>query len=322
VTATLRILTWHGMPAAEALSAAAAGAGCALDLQAISSNEDLEARMAAQEPFDLVFPSDYMVERLRGEGRIAPLDRDRLPRLELLAPWAREVSYDPGCAHSVPFAYGTTGFLHDERLAAADSWHDLLAPADGIRVGMLDEVREVVGAALLATGASLNATDADSLAAARQVLEYQHGSVERYDSDDFTEPVEAGTVAAHHAWSGPAALAVRRQPRLRYVIPVEGATLWVTAAAIPADAPDIERSHAFLHALMAPERAALATATGGYATPNDAARARLEPALRDDATLFPPPDVLARCEVVSDLGPEGEAALAAVFAAVVGPERV
>jgi spermidine/putrescine transport system substrate-binding protein len=321
VSTTLRVLTWHGMPAAEALSAAAADAGCALDLQAISSNEDLEARMAVQEPFDLVFPSDYMVERLRGEGRIAPLDRNLLARVELLAPWARAVSYDPGCAHSVPFAYGTTGYLHDDRLAGAESWNDLLAPPDGIRVGMLAEVREVVGAALRATGASLNCTDPDALAAAGELLAHQHGSVERYDSDDFTGPVEAGTLAAHHAWSGPAALAARRQPSLRYVVPAEGATLWVTAAAIPADAPDVERSHAFLHALMAPERAALATATGGYATPNDAARALLEPALRDDPALFPPPDVLARCEVVRDLGPEGEAALAAVFAGVVGTAR-
>jgi spermidine/putrescine transport system substrate-binding protein len=318
VSGTLRVLSWHGMPAAAALDAAAAAAGCELDLQTISSNEDLEARMAAQEPFDLVFPSDYMVERLRGQGRIAALDRDRLSRLELLAPWARELAYDPGCAHSVPFAYGTTGFLHDERLAGSDSWRDLLEPAEGIRVGMLDEVREVVGAALMATGASLNATDAASLAGARELLEYQRCSVERYDSDDFTGPVEEGTVTAHHAWSGPAALAVRRQPRLRYVVPAEGATLWITAAAIPSGAPDPDRSHALLHALMAPERAMLATATGGYATPNDAARALLAPELREDPVLFPPAGVLERCEIVRDLGAD-EAALEAVFAAVRRP---
>ena len=98
---------------------------------------------------------------------------------------------------------------------------------------MLAEVREVVGAALIAAGHSPNDTGAAALEAASGLLERQRWQVARYDSDDFVGPVVAGSVIAHHAWSGPAAHAVRAHPGLRYVVPDEGAVLWVTTGGDP-----------------------------------------------------------------------------------------
>ena len=137
---------------------------------------------------------------------------------------------------------------------------------------MLAEVREVVGAALIAAGHTPNDTGDAALEAASGLLERQRWQVARYDSDDFIGPVVDGTVIAHHAWSGPSAHAVRANPGLRYVVPDEGAVLWVTTAAIPADAPDPELSLALLRELMDPHLAAYTTEHYGYATPNEAAR--------------------------------------------------
>jgi spermidine/putrescine transport system substrate-binding protein len=312
---TLRLLTWDCMPAPEALAEAARRTGVEVAADAISSNERLLERMDADGPYDVVFPSDYMVERLRSAGRIAPLEPGSLP-LERLAGWAVATDYDPGCAWSVPFSFGTTGYLHDERLGEPSSWSALFDPPGGLAVGMLDEMREVVGAALLATGHSINDTSAAALAAARAVLEAQRPRVARYDSDDFLTPVIDGTVAAHHAWSGNAALAVRANPGLRYVVPGEGAVLWITTAAIPADAPDRAASAALIRELMDPELAAITTERYGYATANAEARALLPADLRDDATLFPSAATIARCQVARDLG-EGEAAFDRVWQDVV-----
>jgi spermidine/putrescine transport system substrate-binding protein len=299
----VRVLTWPGMPAPEALDEAARRLGTTVEASTVASNEALEALMDASAPFDLVFPSDYLVERLRNAGRLVPLDRSALP-LDRLAAWALAAVHDPGCAVSVPFAFGTTGFLCSERAECETTWGTLFAPPDGARVGMLAEVREVVGAALIATGHSPNDTGVTALDDASGLLARQRPQVARYDSDDFIGPVLAGGVIAHHAWSGPAAHAVRANAGLRYVVPDEGAVLWVTTAAIPVDAPDPVLSLALLGELMDPELAASTTEHYGYATPNEAARRLLPAALQADGALFPDEETLRRCQVFRDAGPE------------------
>jgi spermidine/putrescine-binding protein len=310
----MRLLAWPGMPDPSAVAEAAARVGAEAEIVAVAANDVIPEHLDDGGPWDLIFPSDHLVERLRGEGRLLALDPQALP-LERLAPWARELPYDPRCEHSVPFAFGTTGILHDAALGEVDSWSALLDPPEGVRVGMLAEVREVVGAALLAAGHSPNDASPRALADARALLERQRPRVARWDSDDFTGPVLRGEVGAHHAWSGPAAQAVRWRPEMRYVVPREGAILWVTAAAIPAGAPDPERSLALVRELMDPALAARTTERHGYSTPNDAARDLLPAALREDPALFPPESVRARCEIVRDLG-AGELRMARVYAAV------
>jgi spermidine/putrescine transport system substrate-binding protein len=302
-TRPLRVLAWPGMPAPEALDEAARRLGTTMRTVTVASNEALEALMDSAAPFDLAFPSDYLVERLRGVGRLAPLERAGLP-LGPIAEWAVASVHDPGCAVSVPFTYGTTGFLCDPETDCPTTWDTLFAPPEGARVGMLAEVREVVGAALIAAGHSPNDTSEAALEQASALLERQRWQVARYNSDDFVGPVLEGTVIAHHAWSGPAAHAVRAHPGLRYVVPDEGAVLWVTTAAIPADAPDPELSHALLRELMDPDLLAYTTEHYGFATPNEAARRRLSRPLQADATLFPDEDTLRRCHVFRDTGPE------------------
>lgn len=311
---TLRVLCWPGMPAPEAVAEAASRAGVRAELEAVASNELLEQRMR-DEPFDLVFPSDYLVERLVARGELVALEAPE-EVAGRLAPWAREAAHDPGCRRSLPFAFGTTGVLCGGGLHAAASWDVLLRPRGDVRVGMLAEAREVVGAALIATGRSPNDASPDALAAARALLAGQRPHVARFDSDDFTGPVARGDVAAHQAWSGPAAAAVRAHPGLHYVVPDEGAGLWITTGAIPAAAPDPDAARALLLALTEPELAAVTTARYGYATPNEAARALLGAALREDETLFPGPEMLRRCHAFHDLG-EREADVVALYEDVV-----
>lgn len=306
----LRVLCWPGMPAPEALAEAARRVGVSVAAEEVASNERLEERMR-EASFDVVFPSDYLVERLTGRGELLELEAPAAVT-ERIAEWARDAAHDPGCRVSLPFAFGTTGYLCDTRLPDARTWMDLLRPAAGTRVGMLAEVREVVGAALIALGLSPNDAGDEALGRARELLLAQRPHVADYDSDDFVGPVVHGAVAAHHAWSGPAAVAVRAHAGLRYVVPDEGAALWITTGAVPAAAAHAEAARALLIALADPELAALTTRTRGYATPNEPARERLPTALRDDDTLFPSDSVLRRCHVFHDLG-EAETRLVSVY---------
>lgn len=308
----LRLLTWPGMPEEGAIREATRRLGRVAEIDEVASNELLEARLGSEQPYDLIFPSDYLIERLLAGGRLLEAGVPGFA-LERLARWARQESYDPGCRFTVPFAFGTTGYLCDAGAEGQPSWRALFEPPEGCRVGMLAEIREVAGAALIVAGHDPNAIDAAALAAAGEVLQRQRAAVARYDSDEFIDPVLSGDVVVQHAWSGPASKAVRESSRLRYVVPSEGAMLWVTSAAIPADAPDPDLSRALLVELMDPELAARTTARNGYATPNTVARRLLSSELRDDPTLFCDSATRARCARIHDLGPD-EARLAAIVA--------
>lgn len=305
MAAPLSMLIWPGMPADEALDAVEERIGVRVEAVAIATNEQLEERLRAGERYDVVCPSDYMVERLAARGELLRLDDGLLPGRAHLAAWARDPVYDPGERFSVPLAFGTSGYLYDrELLPGAGGWSALFDPPAGVEVGMLGELREVIGAALLASGLDLNAADEGSLARAEELLAAQAraGAVRRFDSDDFVTPVTAGLVAAHHAWSGPASVAVRGVERLDYAVPREGAVLWVTTAAIPAGCERPELAHAAIEALLDPAIARRTVEANGYATPNAAARALLAPELRDDPVLFPDEQTVARCSIVRDLG--------------------
>jgi spermidine/putrescine transport system substrate-binding protein len=313
----LRMLVWPGMPADEALDVVERRIGVRVEAVAISTNEQLEERLLAGERYDVVTPSDYLVERLARRGALLALDDALLPGRANLASWARRPVYDPGERFSVPLAFGTTGYLYDrEQLPGAGGWAALLDPPDGVAVGLLGELREVIGAALLASGHDVNATDGQALAPALALLERRACAVVRFDSDDFVTPVLDGTVAAHHAWSGPAASAVRAHPRLGYAVPPEGAVLWTTTAAITAGCERPALAHAAIEALLDPEVARLTVERNGYATPNEAARRLLAPELRDDPVLFPPADVVGRCATVRDIGAAADRRLEQLWARI------
>ena len=294
------------MPAPEALGEVERRLGLELEAEVIFSNEELESRMDDRGPYDLVCPSDYMVERLTGNGRLARLDLERLPSVSNLDSWASGRPHDPEGARSVPLAFGTTGYLCDQSwVGEQDGWDALFDPTEGAPVGMLSELREVIGAALIAAGHSPNETTEGALSRARGLLEAQARSVVRYSSDDFVGPVVDGDLAVHHAWNGPSSVAVRAHERLRYVVPREGAVLWITTGAVPVDAPNPVDAHAVLENLLDPEVARPTVEKYGYSTPNAAARRLLPTELENDPVLFPDAGVLGRCEAVRDVGREG-----------------
>ena len=235
-----------------------------------------------------------------------------------IAAWARERPRRSRLPLVAAVRLGTTGYLCTAELAGARGWADLLAPPAGIRSGCSTRCREVVGAALLAGRRSPNdARRPEALAGARDRLLRQRPSVARFDSEDFVVgPLVRGEVAARQAWSGPAAAAVRAHHGLRYVLPPGGRRPVARPPARPAGAARPEARGSAV-ALCDPELAALTTRAEGFATPNEAARGRLDAALRRDATLFPPEAVLRGCTTFRDLG-AAEARLVQLYEEVAG----
>jgi spermidine/putrescine-binding protein len=168
---------------------------------------------------------------------------------------------------------------------------------------MLDDARETLGAALKRLGRSVNTADEPTLREAQRLLLAQKPLVRAYDSASFEDALLAGDVWLAQGWNGELARVMDLDPDLAYVVPREGSTSYLDSLAIPTTARQPELAHLFLDFVLEAEVAAGICRSMRYTTPNRAARALLPPQIRDHPAIFPPPDVVARAELLRDIGP-------------------
>jgi spermidine/putrescine-binding protein len=270
------------------------------------SNEALLAKLqSGVADYDVVVPSDYMIKVMVPQGLLREIDPALLPGLKNLDPRFLNQKYDPGNRHSIPYLWGTTGIGYDKRKVKTpiDSWQAVFDPRHAGRILMLDDVREVFGAALRLMGRSINETDPAVLRQAADMLKKQKRLVKTYNSSDFANLLAAGDVDIAQGFNGELAEVVGHAPkRLAYVVPKEGGTLWVDNLAMPGTARHVKSAYEFFRFVLRPEIAARIVNGTHYAGANRAALDRITPAIRDNPAIYPPPKVLDRCELIEDLG--------------------
>ncbi len=283
------------------------------------SNEDMFARVSNGNPgFDVVVPSDYMVAIMIEENLLLPLDKEAIPNIANLAPeFASGLPFDPEGAYSVAYQWGTTGIGVNLDAVGEDfeeSWGLIFDPEMASqfkgKISLLDDPRETMGAALKYLGYSLNTTDIDELAQARDVLSAAIDNVAAFDSDQFEDLLVGGEVDIAHGYSGDFFAAFDGAStddydaweHFYYFVPKEGGTRWVDNMAILADAPHPCTAHTFINFILDPENGAALTNFNFYASPNQAAEEFIDPEILDDPAIYPPADVLANLEFIKDTG--------------------
>jgi spermidine/putrescine transport system substrate-binding protein len=255
--------------------------------------------------YDLVIPSDYMVEVLIRQGLLAPLDKSELPNA-----WANTdsrflgIPFDPHNNYSVPYAWGTTGLAYRADLVKenVESWSVLFDSRYAGHILLLDDTREVLGMALKKLGYSLNSTNPDEIRRARDLLLGEKPLVKGYNSSNFQEDLAAGDAWIAQAYNGNMTFVMRDEPNLRYIIPKEGCTISVDCACIPRQARHKELAEAFINYFHRPEVAALFVNDSGFNTPNRYDKNEIEPWLLRNPAVFPNAASLAHCEFMRDIG--------------------
>jgi spermidine/putrescine-binding protein len=275
------------------------------------SNEEMLARIqAGGHGYDVIVPSDYMVEIMIEQDLLLPLNHDALPNFEHIGQTFRESPFDPGNSYSAPYQWGTTGIgvNLDEVEDVPRSWALIFEPdmADDYsgQITMLDDARETMGAALKYLGYSLNTTDEDELQEAADLIRRTRDHVATFTSLGYEDLLATGETLVAHGWSGDILTAVDESEagELEYVIPEEGSVIWVDNMAIPADAPNPCTAHTFLNFMMEPENGAALTNYVWYASPNEAAEQYIESEILEDPSIYPPEDVLDTLEYIEDVG--------------------
>lgn len=200
--------------------------------------------------YDVVFPSDYAVEIMWREKLLAPLDKALLPNLVHVRKSNLDLYYDPGNLYSMPYNYGTTGLAYDKSklTTPVDSWASVFDPQQLEQnkgyISMLDDEREVPGAALHFLGKSMNDTEAANLKQAEDLLKAQKPFISGYDSSNVSRRLASGEIVLGQIYNN-VALQARLgiegdywgNPNITFVIPKEGGTVWQDNMAIVASSP-------------------------------------------------------------------------------------
>ena len=300
----LYIWTNYHSPAAIARFEKEFNAHVNIDLY--DNNEVIEQKLqSGQAPYDIVVPTDYMVLSLARQGLLQPLDESKLPNLKNLDPAFDKLKAEGGPRYNVGYLWGSTGFAvrTDKISAPIDSWTALFDPQYKGRVVMLDDMREVFAAALHTEGASINSKDPAQIEAAKQKLIKQKELVLAYDSSDFAGKIQAGDGWLVQGYSGELARVARASNgTIKYVVPKEGCSIATDNLVIPTAAKHAELAHQFINFMLDPDVAADTTNVTGYATSNLAGKPLIQPELLNDPAVFPPAELLSKCEFLMDLG--------------------
>ena len=270
------------------------------------SNETMLATLqAGGADYDIIVPSDYMVQIMVDEGMLMELDYDVISNIKNIDPVNLHTYFDPDQKYTMPYFWGTSGFAVDTSVVKeyTDSWSMLFDPNSPYcgKISMLDDERETPGAALMYLGYSINDTDPAHLEEAKNLLIEQSKCVKTYDSETNGDLITAGETALAHIWTGAAIVASLERPEIVYVIPKEGCTIWQDNMAIPADAPNPYTAMVFMNYLHDPEIAAQNAEYVGYATPNAAAKEFIDPSMLSE-TIYPTGEIISRLQWIEDVG--------------------
>ncbi|GAB5467362.1 MAG: spermidine/putrescine ABC transporter substrate-binding protein [Rhodospirillales bacterium] len=311
---TLVVANWDGYMPPDLLENFAKEQGIEIEFAPHATNEEIMGKFLANqgEGYDVIFLSSPFAQALDKLGLLAELDHASIPNLANYYAAARALPYDPGNRYSAPYTWGTTGICYRADLveAAPDSWNDLLdpSPAHAGKITMLQTDRWLMQPALFVLGYSVNETDPAKLAEARDLLIKAKEGLLAYDDTTFYSKLVSGEAVLVQGWDGWCNYGIAESDQIKFVLPKEGADLWVDTMVVPKASEHKELAHAFIDYVLRPDVHAWVAENILYKVPNEAAMKQVDPALLGTfPNLAMGPDELMQLELVEDLG-EGQRA--------------
>lgn len=266
--------------------------------------------------YDVVCPSDYMIQKMRENDLLAEINFDNVPNIEQIDPAYMEMAtaFDPENKYSVPYCWGTVGILYNTKrleelgVEPPTSWEDLWDERLSGEILMQDSVRDAFMVALKKDGYSMNSTDEAELQQAKEDLIDQKPLVQAYVIDQVRDKMIGGEAAVGVIYSGEM-LYIQEEVEnlgldynLEYVLPEEGTNLWLDCWVIPKNAKNKENAEKWLDFLCRPEIAKANFEYITYPTPNKGAFDLLDEELQNNKSVFPDKDTLTDSEVFTYMG--------------------
>lgn len=300
----VNIYNWYDYMDDSVLEQFTEETGIKVNKMYFTTNEDMMVQLRVSPgAYDLVFPSDYCVERMIAEGMLAEIDFDNVPNAEYTSDWLLYPSYDPDNLYSVPFMWGTVGILYNTTMVdePVDSWGILWDEKYADNIFMLNSIRDAMGITLKYLGYSMNTRDIGELTEATNKLVEQKPLVKAYYVDETKDKMVANEAALAVVWSGDALYAMDLNENLAYVVPKEGSNVWVDAMVIPATAQNKENAEKLINFLCRPDIAQRNCEYIWYSSPNEGAIELMGEDYINNETINPSQETIDNCEFFNDI---------------------
>ena len=304
----LNVFNWSSYIAPDTVPKFEAEFGVRVRYGIYESNEEMLARvMGGNSGWDIVFPTDYIVQPMLANSLLAPIQHDLLTNLQNLEPRFQQPDWDPQLRWSVPYMVTAAGIAYNRKLnPPPTAWSDMWDQRLRGRMTMLDDPFDTLGACLKKIGLSINASDAAQLRRAESEAIRQKPLLRAYLNAEVRDQLVSGDVLAAHMWNTTAQQAMDSSSEIGFVYPSEGYAVYPDCAVILRESQRSELAHEFINFLLRPGIAAANALAARTTTTNRAARQLLPAAFRDNPTLYPAPEIVALGEWAKTVDPAAQ----------------
>lgn len=303
---TLTIFNWGDYIDQDLIKRFEKETGIKVIYETFDSNEAMLTKIEqGGTSYDIAVPSEYMIEKMREEDLLLPIDHSQVPNLKYIDPRFLDLPFDPGNEYSIPYFWGTVGILYNKAMLGdmeITSWDDLWDPAFKNEILIVDGAREVMGMGLNSLGYSLNDKNEEHLLEAKKKLDLLTPNIKAIVGDEIRMLLENGEASIGLVWSGTAQEIMWENEDVEYVVPEEGSNLWFDNMVIPKTSKNPEAAHKFINFILDPEVAAQNTEYVGYSTPNKGALQFMDEEVISDERFYPDEEMTAKLEVYENLG--------------------
>jgi len=301
----LNLFAWSEYVPQGVLDGFTKATGIQVNYETYASNEEMLAKlMSGAASYDLIQPSEYTIEAMVKEKLLLPLDHSKLPNLKNIGKEYYGLPYDPKLAYSIPYMQGTVGIvINTEKVKdPVTGYTDFFQPKYKGRLVVLDDALEIVSWGLATQGIGPDGVNKANLEKVRPVLAKWLPLVKVYDSDSPKTALLNGDVDLGMVWSGEAAILIQEQgKKFKYVLPKEGAHMFIDSLAIPKGAGNVAAAYKFIDYVLRPDVSRKISEEFPYTNPNLEARKLLTPEERANEASYPPGD--PKLVTFRDIGP-------------------
>lgn len=306
---TLNLLNWGDYLAPELKAEFKRLTGITIKEKPVTSNEEMMIQLEADDcPYDLCIPSDYAVERMIAENRLAEINHANIPNLKHIGERFLDLDFDPGNKYSIPYTWGVLGIIYNKTMvdeADLGSWDILWNEKYSQQIIMYDSIRDTMAAALRYCGYDINTENPDELKEAADALIAQRPLVKAYLTDDVKDSMIQGSGALALVYSGDAVWCTdpdEGNTDLGFFIPEEGSNIYFDNIVIPVNSSKKEMAEQFINFLLDPEIAAKNTEFIGYSSPNAEVLDLLDEWFVNNAAYNISQEDTVNCVIFRDLG--------------------
>jgi len=301
----LNLFAWSEYVPQSVLDGFTKETGIEVNYETYASNEEMLAKlMSGAASYDLIQPSEYTIEAMVKEKLLIPLDHAKLPGLKNIGKEYWGQPHDPKLAYSVPYMQGTVGIVVNTKKVKdpVTGYTDFFQPKYKGRLVVLDDALEIVTWALATEGLGPDQVTKANLEKVKPVIAKWLPLVKVYDSDSPKTALLNGDVDLGMVWSGEAAILIQEQgKKFKYVLPKEGAHMFIDSLAIPKGAKNVAAAYKFIDYVLRPDVSRKISEEFPYTNPNLEARKLLTPEeLANEASY---PTGHPKLQTFRDIGP-------------------